>query len=283
MNVNYELYKIFLVVAESSTITEAAKKLFISQPAITKSIKNLEKQLNTILFIRNTKGIKLTKEGRELYKQIKPAIDQLLKAEQDISFRQEEQVKELKIGISDPFFQACTTMPLKQILNKRNFKISIKISKQKKLLSEICNEQIDIGIAQLTDINTYNKELNITQIGTLNFCIIENNTVNTIQSTKKIICNDINFINLFPEYKKTANYIIVDSYTQIYELVIKNLGIGIIPKEFLKCQKNDRINVTKENIIKKGIYLITSFQNTNRNVQKLAKLITENMSKEKQR
>ena len=60
MNINYELYKTFDIVANCSTITEAAKKLKISQPAVTKAIKNLEWQLDCTLFIRNKQGIKLT-------------------------------------------------------------------------------------------------------------------------------------------------------------------------------------------------------------------------------
>ena len=97
MNVNYELYKIFFVVANSKTITEASRKLFISQPAVTQSINNLEKQLNTTLFIRNTKGTKLTKAGKELYEQIKPAIEQILAAEQNISLKQNiKQKKRMK-------------------------------------------------------------------------------------------------------------------------------------------------------------------------------------------
>lgn len=60
MNINFELYRNFYVVANCISITEAARRLNISQPAVTKSIKNLENQLNGTLFIRNKKGIRLT-------------------------------------------------------------------------------------------------------------------------------------------------------------------------------------------------------------------------------
>ena len=52
MNINFELYRYFYVVANSQSITDASKKLYISQPAVTKAIKNLEHQLNGNLFNR---------------------------------------------------------------------------------------------------------------------------------------------------------------------------------------------------------------------------------------
>ena len=57
--INLELYKIFYVVAEAKNITKASEKLNISQPAVTKHIKNLESQLKTPLFIRTKKGVVL--------------------------------------------------------------------------------------------------------------------------------------------------------------------------------------------------------------------------------
>ena len=80
MNISYELYKTFDVVANCSTITEAAKKLNISQPAVTKAIKNLEWQLNGSLFVRNKNGIKLTENGKKFYNYIKPALSQIADA-----------------------------------------------------------------------------------------------------------------------------------------------------------------------------------------------------------
>ena len=57
--INLELYKIFFVVSEEGNITKASEKLSISQPAVTKHIKNLEDQLGNPLFIRTKKGVVL--------------------------------------------------------------------------------------------------------------------------------------------------------------------------------------------------------------------------------
>ncbi len=64
---NLNLLRIFVQVAETSNITEASKALFISQPAVSKAIKNLEASLRIQLFIRDKhKGLLLTEAGREI-------------------------------------------------------------------------------------------------------------------------------------------------------------------------------------------------------------------------
>ena len=63
MDINYELYKVFYYVATSLSFSEASKKLFISQSAVSQSIKTLEKKLGQSLFIRSTKKVQLTPSG----------------------------------------------------------------------------------------------------------------------------------------------------------------------------------------------------------------------------
>ena len=75
MDINFELYKVFYYVATSLSFSEASKKLFISQSAVSQSIKTLEKRLNQNLFIRSTKKVRLTPEGEILLRHIEPAIN----------------------------------------------------------------------------------------------------------------------------------------------------------------------------------------------------------------
>ena len=60
--INLELYKIFVFVAKEENITKASEKLSISQPAVTKHIKNLEEQLGVTLFKRNKYGMETARE-----------------------------------------------------------------------------------------------------------------------------------------------------------------------------------------------------------------------------
>ncbi len=75
MDINYELYKVFYHVAVSLSFSEASKQLFISQSAVSQSVKVLEKKLNQKLFIRSTKRVRLTPEGEILFKHIQPAMN----------------------------------------------------------------------------------------------------------------------------------------------------------------------------------------------------------------
>ena len=64
MDINYELYKVFYYVATTLSFSEASKQLFISQSAVSQSIKALEKKLDQTLFIRSTKRVQLTGESQ---------------------------------------------------------------------------------------------------------------------------------------------------------------------------------------------------------------------------
>ncbi|MBB2182105.1 LysR family transcriptional regulator [Lachnospiraceae bacterium MD1] len=100
MDINYELYKVFYHVAKSLSFSEAAEALFISQSAVSQSIKTLEKRLNQVLFIRSTKRVALTKEGELLLKHIEPAINLISRGENQLCADPKSGVQ-LRIGASD--------------------------------------------------------------------------------------------------------------------------------------------------------------------------------------
>lgn len=81
---NLARYKIFLSVAENKSISKAAASLFISQPAVSITIKKLEENLNTTLFIRKSKGVELTEKGRLLYDNVKKALLMLSDTEKNL-------------------------------------------------------------------------------------------------------------------------------------------------------------------------------------------------------
>ena len=84
MDINYELYKVFYYVATSLSFSEASKQLYISQSAVSQSIKTLEKKLEQPLFIRSTKKVQLTPEGEILLKHIEPAMNLIQKGENQL-------------------------------------------------------------------------------------------------------------------------------------------------------------------------------------------------------
>ena len=190
MNVNYELYKVFFVVANCETITEASRKLYISQPAITKSIKKLEEQLHTTLFIRSTKGIKLSSEGKLFYNQIKPAIEQLLTAENNLSLVN----KKITIGIDDIFIQHHLANPIKQFikLNKKE-KIHIKETKTNTLINEIISGNISIGISTIGSEQIKNNKINTYKLLDLNLCLVGSHLIENEIKTNNLKRLDDNY------------------------------------------------------------------------------------------
>lgn len=101
MQINLELYRVFYVVAKTGSLTKAKKELFISQPAISQAIKQLETQLGGRLFIRTGKGMELTSEGKVMFEYVEQAYGLITIAEK--KFRQMKGIAfgEISIGASD--------------------------------------------------------------------------------------------------------------------------------------------------------------------------------------
>lgn len=101
MAVKLELYKVFKEVAEAGNITAAAQALYISQSAVSQSIKQLESDLQTRLFVRNSRGVTLTADGKMLYEYVRSAIGLLETGEAKLSQTRELHMGQLTIGASD--------------------------------------------------------------------------------------------------------------------------------------------------------------------------------------
>jgi LysR family transcriptional regulator, cyn operon transcriptional activator len=96
-----ELYKIFYHIALNKSISKASEKLYITQPAVSKALKNLEEQLGCNIFVRTPKGVVLTKEGEVLFKYVDKAINLISTAEKKIDDIKNLYSGEVKIGASD--------------------------------------------------------------------------------------------------------------------------------------------------------------------------------------
>ena len=101
MSVKLELYRVFKEVAEVGNITAAAQALYISQSAVSQSIKQLENDLQTRLFSRNSRGVTLTAEGKMLYEYVRSAMGLLETGEEKLSQSRDLQMGHLTIGASD--------------------------------------------------------------------------------------------------------------------------------------------------------------------------------------
>lgn len=100
MDINYELYKVFYYVASTLSFSDAANHLFISQSAVSQSIKTLEKKLDQTLFIRSTKKVQLTPEGEILLRHVEPAMNLIQRGEAQL-MDASASGGQIRIGASD--------------------------------------------------------------------------------------------------------------------------------------------------------------------------------------
>ena len=126
MDISLDLYKLFYVVAQCGSISAAADKLFISQPAITFQIKKLEEQLDTSLFTRTKHGVVLTEEGSILYEYIKSAMDTINNGENTLSNLKNLDSGVIRIGSSTTVCRH-VVMPYLEEFHKKYPKIDIQI------------------------------------------------------------------------------------------------------------------------------------------------------------
>lgn len=146
-NINYNLYKSFLVVYETQNISRAAELLYISQPAVSHNIKELEKQLNIQLFYKKANGMSSTSEADILYKYISSAFNSIWKGELTISDMAGLKTGVVKIGIPSYL----TILFLSEVITEfrqkyPNIKIEIVSKPIPELINMLQTQNIDIVI-----------------------------------------------------------------------------------------------------------------------------------------
>ena len=156
MDINYELYKVFFHVASSLSFSEASKQLFISQSAVSQSIKTLEKKLGQPLFIRSTKKVQLTPAGEILLKHIEPAMNLIRRGEGQLLEANTLGLGQLHIGASDTICRYFLVPYLKQF-HKKFPSVPIKVTNATSLS---CVDLLEQGRVDLIVTNFPNARLN---------------------------------------------------------------------------------------------------------------------------
>ncbi len=254
MNIDLELYRVFYSVARNKNITKASLELRISQPGVSKSIKNLEGQLGCTLFVRNKYGVVLTEEGKVFYEQIEKAMEFIEHAEDAISEMINMETGVLTIGISNtltqkyllPFIQEfhelypkikikIITNPTFELINKaRNGLLDFIILN---LPYQIPNDFVECKLKTIHDCFVANqkfkhlkgKKLSLKELNDYPLILISQGS-NTRYFLDKICLE--NGVVLKPEIELTS-YSLVTQFTKI------GLGIGFVTKEYLEHEIED--------------------------------------------
>ncbi len=150
MEQNLHLYQIFYEVASCRNFSIAAKKLYISQPAVSKSISKLEEGLLTTLFHRSSRGVTLTPEGELLYRHVEQALSTLKSGEEKLRESVSQNISHLSIGVSTTLCKYILLPLLKTFIAENpNIKITISCQSTFDTISALQNGSIDIGLVGL--------------------------------------------------------------------------------------------------------------------------------------
>ena len=295
MNIDFELYRIFYVVANHCNITKASEELSISQPAISKSIKNLEEQLGGQLFVRTKRGVVLTEEGKEFYNYIKQAIEYINNAENKFTDLINLETGCIKIGISTTLTKEFL-LPYLEEFHSLYPKIDIQIitNLTSDLMPKLRNGLIDIVILNLNDKN-YGNDTQIIKCKKINDCFVVNNKYKELID-KEVSLKDLNNYPLILQAKGSNTREFLDniarengvvlkpnielaSYSLVVEFSKIGLGIGYAIKEYIKQEiKNKELFElkVKEKIPSRYIGIALSKNHVpNFSTKKLIEIITK--------
>lgn len=294
MNVNLELYKAFYYVAKNENISRAANEMLISQPAISKSIKTLENQINAKLFIRKRDGVELTEAGIKLYKKIKDAIELIKSAEEDVKSLTNINEGIINIGASKTILHEYL-MPLIKQFHKLYPKTKIRIFTDK--TSDLI-KKADMGLIDVIFANmpyNFSQNYSIFKLMDLHDCFVANNSFEYLKN-KKINKSEFEKLPLLILTKGTITRIRLDEYclennininpemefgsnTLIKDFTLAGFGIGMLTKEHVKNEINNKelFELNIELPLKKK-YLGMAYINKNVGIanKKFIKYIKEN-------
>ena len=154
MDINYELYKVFYHVAATLSFSEASRQLYISQSAVSQSIKTLEKKLGQPLFVRSTKRVALTPAGQVLLKHIEPAMSLIRRGENQLLDTAGSAAGQLHIGASDTICRYFL-VPFLQQFHRRFPEVLIRVTNATSLSCVALLEQgkIDLAVTNFPNSN----------------------------------------------------------------------------------------------------------------------------------
>ena len=147
---NLDWYKTFFQLANIGSFSQAAKKMYVTQPAVSRSIAQLEKTLGCQLFFRTSQGVTLTQQGKILYDNLKNAFNYISAAENAITEIQTLKKGELKFGASDLLFKYFL-IPIIRMFKKEypGIKIRIISDNTATIINLIKSGELDFGIVNM--------------------------------------------------------------------------------------------------------------------------------------
>ena len=285
--VDIELYRIFKTVADEENLTRASKLLNISQPAVTKHIHNLEDDLEIKLFERTKYGMKLTLNGKQIYNQIKDAINTLANVENNI-----KQNKILNLGIHTNMPKEIYRDLISKIKQMDNIEVTIEKAPTETMFSMLEEQQIDAYLSKKQPESIHSKFIKFIKLGFFhddffvktNSKYLDNNIFkdkkeNVIYTLRNISSTSRNLEKLLKE-KNLKNIKIKNAtFNTIIEEMQNNDIIAYITEEYIKGElKSGKLKKLKLGIefsnVEYGIYY-----NSNNKIKNVKRLFEKSKKK----
>jgi DNA-binding transcriptional LysR family regulator len=250
MNQNLSLYNIYNCVAETGNISHAAKRLFISQPAVSKAISVLEENLQTTLFIRSSRGVKLTEEGQLLYEYTHNAFDLLKRGEDNLKKMRELGIGHLRIGVSTTLCRHFLLPYLNGFVKENpHIKITIESQSTYHTLKQLENGSLDIGLVAKPE----NKSFHFYSLGEIEDIFVatetyldnlklRENSADVFSSANIMLLDEENVSRKYIEDYFKINQIEpkqileVSNMDLLIEFAKTGLGAACVIKEFVKTE-----------------------------------------------
>ena len=250
MDQNLSQYRIFYAVAMAGNISRAAKELYISQPAISKSISKLEDSLHTSLFTRNSRGVQLTEEGQVLFEHTRAAFEQLSIGEQELKRIREFNLGHIHIGVSNTLCRFIMVNYLKGFIERYpHIKITIENQSSAHTLAKLEQQRIDLGLVAEPKPQKNIVFIPVTQIEDIfaatpsyleNLRLREGGDSNIFQSGNIMLLDKNNVTRNYIDDYMSLHQITVNNYLEVttMDLLIEfariGLGIGCVIKDFVR-------------------------------------------------
>lgn len=247
MDINFDYYRIFYYVASTGSFTRAAAALQRGQPNVTRTIRLLEAQLGCALFIRTSRGVKLTEEGERLYAHVRIAVEQMEAGAEELTAVQTLQSGTVTIGVSEVALR-CFLLPVLNRFHQSypNVKLRILNCSAMEAIQELKDGTVDIALARVPrdaakDLSAvFLREIPEVAVCGNAFADLAASPVSMEQlAGYPMICLGAQTL-MYPLYRdwfaacglSFSPDIEVATSGQILPIVQHNLGIGIIPEQY---------------------------------------------------
>lgn len=263
--VNLELYRVFYTVARCGSLTKAAEELYISQPAVSQAVKQLENQLGTSLFNRMHKGMELSKQGGELiYADVERALQLLSGVEDKLSELKQSATGTLRIGASETIFQYILADKI-VAYNKQYPQVRIDLISDvsPKIIELLKTDRCDVGFLNLPIEEDEGIRLSAS-VALLNDVFVAGEAFSELKG-KELTVWDLQKYPLLMLEQNTVARAAIDHYAEslgvslrpavevgswdfMKRLVTDGMGIGCLPREYAQRRLRDgelfELNVT---------------------------------------